>query len=220
MNILKHNLRNHSKIKRLDFSLFFLLVGSRRILNPGSCIFFSTSSCRLFPDLACPLHISCLSKTFKTHILFTGTCIYFCDLFTLLLMSSRVVLFNFELSYFWYPLRYRVMQYLIWKLSDMVKNREEGLVVAALLGVASIMFFKVLSLRQILRSVDNGLLLLIVTSLALGKIIQETGKHCQAINFEACSQIRWASRWRPDLSLSLLIFRSLPLPLFYLSVLS
>ena len=49
------------------------------------------------------------------------------------------------------------------------------LVVAALLGVASIMFFKVLSLRQILRSVDNGLLLLIVTSLALGKIIQETG---------------------------------------------
>merc|ERR1711991_777870 len=49
------------------------------------------------------------------------------------------------------------------------------LVAAALLGVASIMFFKVLSLRQILRSVDNGLLLLIVTSLALGKIIQETG---------------------------------------------
>jgi di/tricarboxylate transporter len=49
------------------------------------------------------------------------------------------------------------------------------LVVSALLGVASIMFFKVLSLRQILRSVDNGLLLLIVTSLALGKIIQETG---------------------------------------------
>ena len=41
--------------------------------------------------------------------------------------------------------------------------------------VASIMFFKVLSLRRILRSVDNGLLLLIVTSLALGKIIQETG---------------------------------------------
>ena len=30
-------------------------------------------------------------------------------------------------------------------------------------------------MRQILRSVDNGLLLLIVTSLALGKIIQETG---------------------------------------------
>ena len=43
------------------------------------------------------------------------------------------------------------------------------LVVAALLGVASIMFLKVLSLRQILRSVDNGLLLLIVTSLALEK---------------------------------------------------
>ncbi len=49
------------------------------------------------------------------------------------------------------------------------------LVVAALLGVAGVMFFKVLSLRQVLRSVDNGLLLLIVTSLALGKIIQETG---------------------------------------------
>ena len=49
------------------------------------------------------------------------------------------------------------------------------LVVAALLGVASVMYFKVLSLRQVLRSVDNGLLLLIVTSLALGNIIQETG---------------------------------------------
>ena len=42
------------------------------------------------------------------------------------------------------------------------------LVVAALLGVASIMFLSSF-LRQILRSVDNGLLLLIVTSLALGK---------------------------------------------------
>lgn len=49
------------------------------------------------------------------------------------------------------------------------------LVVAALLGVALVMFLKVLSIRQVLRSVDNGLLLLIVTSLALGKIIQETG---------------------------------------------
>ena len=49
------------------------------------------------------------------------------------------------------------------------------LVVASLLGVASVMYFKVLSLRQVLRSVDNGLLLLIVTSLALGNIIQETG---------------------------------------------
>ncbi len=49
------------------------------------------------------------------------------------------------------------------------------LVVASLLGVASVMYFKVLSLRQVLRSIDNGLLLLIVTSLALGNIIQETG---------------------------------------------
>ena len=50
------------------------------------------------------------------------------------LLLSKLRLFNFELSYFWYPLRYRVMQYLIWKLSDIVKNREEGLVVAALLA--------------------------------------------------------------------------------------
>ena len=28
---------------------------------------------------------------------------------------------NFDLSYFWYPLSYRVIQYLIWKLSDMIK---------------------------------------------------------------------------------------------------
>ena len=35
--------------------------------------------------------------------------------------------------------------------------------------------FKVLSVRQALRSVDNNLLLLIVTSLALGKVIQVTG---------------------------------------------
>jgi len=49
------------------------------------------------------------------------------------------------------------------------------LVVASLLGVVSMMFFKVLSMRQVVRSVDNNLLLLIVTSLALGNIIQVTG---------------------------------------------
>ena len=40
---------------------------------------------------------------------------------------------NFDLLYFWYPLRYRVIQYLIWKLLDVVKMGQEGLVVAALL---------------------------------------------------------------------------------------
>jgi di/tricarboxylate transporter len=49
------------------------------------------------------------------------------------------------------------------------------LVVASLLGVVSILFFKVLNIRQVIRSIDNGLLLLIVTSLALGKVIQITG---------------------------------------------
>ncbi len=49
------------------------------------------------------------------------------------------------------------------------------LVVAALLGVVSILFFKVLNVRQVIRSVDNNLLLLIVTSLALGQVIQVTG---------------------------------------------
>ena len=47
----------------------------------------------------------------------------------LLLSKSR--LFNFDLSYFWYPLRYRVIEYLIIKHSDMVKMGQEGIVVAA-----------------------------------------------------------------------------------------
>ena len=49
------------------------------------------------------------------------------------------------------------------------------LVVASLLGVVSMIIFKVLSIRQVIRSVDNNLLLLIVTSLALGSVIQVTG---------------------------------------------
>ena len=49
------------------------------------------------------------------------------------------------------------------------------LVVASLLGVVSIIFFKVLSIRQVIRSIDNSLLLLIVSSLALGQVIQVTG---------------------------------------------
>ena len=49
------------------------------------------------------------------------------------------------------------------------------LVVASLLGVVSILFFKVLTIRQVIRSIDNNLLLLIVTSLALGQVIQVTG---------------------------------------------
>jgi len=49
------------------------------------------------------------------------------------------------------------------------------LVVAALMGVAFMIMFKVLSIRQVIRSVDNNLLLLIVTSLALGSVIQITG---------------------------------------------
>ena len=46
---------------------------------------------------------------------------------------SKFRLFNFDLSYFLYPLRYRAIQYLVRKLSDMVKMGQEGLVVAALL---------------------------------------------------------------------------------------
>ena len=49
------------------------------------------------------------------------------------------------------------------------------LVVASLLGVVSMIVFKVLTVKQVIRSVDNNLLLLIVTSLALGNIIQITG---------------------------------------------
>ncbi len=49
------------------------------------------------------------------------------------------------------------------------------LVVAALMGVVFMIMFHVLSIRQVIRSVDNNLLLLIVTSLALGSVIQITG---------------------------------------------
>ena len=49
-----------------------------------------------------------------------------------LLNKSRF--FNFDLSYFWYPLGYRVLQDLIGKLLDMVKMGQESLVVAALLA--------------------------------------------------------------------------------------
>ena len=49
------------------------------------------------------------------------------------------------------------------------------LVVASLMGVMFMMLLKVLTIRQAIRSVDNNLLLLIVTSLALGNMIQVTG---------------------------------------------
>ena len=49
------------------------------------------------------------------------------------------------------------------------------LVVAALMGVVFMIMFQVLTIRQVIRSVDNNLLLLIVTSLALGSVIQITG---------------------------------------------
>ena len=49
------------------------------------------------------------------------------------LLLSKFRLFNFDLSYLLYPLRYRVAQYLIRKLLDMVKMGIEGLAVAALL---------------------------------------------------------------------------------------
>ena len=50
------------------------------------------------------------------------------------LLLSKFRLFNFDLLYFCYHLRYRVIQYLIGKLSDMVKMGQEDLVVAALLA--------------------------------------------------------------------------------------
>ena len=43
------------------------------------------------------------------------------------------------------------------------------------MGVVFMIMFQVLSIRQAIRSVDNNLLLLIVTSLALGSVIQITG---------------------------------------------
>ena len=49
-------------------------------------------------------------------------------------MWSKFRFFNFDLLNFWYPLRYRGIQNLIGKLSDMVKMGQESLVVAALLA--------------------------------------------------------------------------------------
>ena len=49
------------------------------------------------------------------------------------LLLGKFRLFNFDLSYLLYPLRYRVTQYLIRQLSDMVKMGIESLAVAALL---------------------------------------------------------------------------------------
>ena len=46
------------------------------------------------------------------------------------LSKSRT--FNFELSYFSYLFKYRIIKYLIGKLSDMVKMGKNSLVVAAL----------------------------------------------------------------------------------------
>ena len=50
------------------------------------------------------------------------------------LFVSKVRLLNFDLLYFLYHLRYRVIQHLIGKLSDMIKMGQEGLVVTAFLA--------------------------------------------------------------------------------------
>ena len=49
------------------------------------------------------------------------------------LFLSKFRSFNFDLSYFLFPLRYRVTEYLIGKLSDVVKMGQDSLVVDALL---------------------------------------------------------------------------------------
>ena len=51
------------------------------------------------------------------------------------LKTSNITLtFNFDFLYFCYPLKYRAIQYIIGKVSDMVKMSQEGLVVAVLLA--------------------------------------------------------------------------------------
>ena len=50
-----------------------------------------------------------------------------------LILLTKSWSFNFDLPYFWHSLRYKVIQYLIRKLSYMVKMGQEVLVVAALL---------------------------------------------------------------------------------------
>ena len=43
------------------------------------------------------------------------------------------IIFNFDQLYFWCPLRYRVIQYLVWKLSLIVKLNSESLGMATFL---------------------------------------------------------------------------------------
>ena len=43
-----------------------------------------------------------------------------------LLLLSEFRHFDFHLLYFWYPFKYRVINYLIGKLSDMVKMNKGG----------------------------------------------------------------------------------------------
>ena len=61
-----------------------------------------------------------------------GYCKYIKSKLKVQLLLSKFKLFNFDLSYLLYPLSYEVTQYLIRKLSDMVKMGIEGLAVAAL----------------------------------------------------------------------------------------
>ena len=51
-----------------------------------------------------------------------------------LLLLSKLRHFEFDLSYFLYPFRYKVIQYLIGKPLDMVKMSQEGSMVTALLA--------------------------------------------------------------------------------------
>ena len=51
-----------------------------------------------------------------------------------LILHNKSQTFKFDLSYFWYPVKYRAIQYLIGKVSDMVNMIQEGSIVTALLA--------------------------------------------------------------------------------------
>ena len=102
------------------------------------------------------------------------------------LLKSRT--FKFDMSYFWYPLNYRVIQYLIWKDLDMVKMSQEESVVAAPLAYVRT------SWKLTIYYINGVLLILFCKPLYLlcwcwenRKYFQDYAKLCKGSSFKSCS---------------------------------
>ena len=96
------------------------------------------------------------------------------------LLLSKFRLFNFDLSYLLHPLRYKVTQYLIRKLSDMVKMGIEGLAVAALLiSVKASQKLKIYYINRALSKLNCYALYSKVPNKRAGPNKHTGGKFCQ-----------------------------------------